>query len=152
MSQDLCGRFLAFLKARGLKETRQRRIVLEALRRSSGHPDAEEVLEAGRREDPGLSMSTVYRTLGLLQEAGLVEALNYQDDSSRYEIKSEARQHDHLICISCGEVVEIADEDLCWLQERMAERHGYVLKDRRMYLYGVCAACRRRGKSSAGGT
>ncbi|MBB3763238.1 Fur family transcriptional regulator [Sphingomicrobium lutaoense] len=126
----------ALCAEKGLRITEQRRIIAKVLGESEDHPDVEALHRRASRVDPNISIATVYRTVRLFEEAGILERHEFGDGRSRYEAASDAH-HDHLINVETGEVVEFVDEELEELQRRIAERLGYRLVDHRMELYGV---------------
>jgi len=120
---------------RGLRMTDQRRIIAQVLSEAKDHPDAEEVYTRASSKDPKISLATVYRTVRLFDEAGIIETHDFRDGRARYEL-AEGEHHDHLIDVQTGEVIEFVDAEIEALQERIAEKLGYELVDHRMELYG----------------
>ena len=121
---------------KGLRITEQRRIIARVLGEAEDHPDVETLHERAAAVDPKISIATVYRTVRLFEEAGILERHEFGDGRSRYEAASDAH-HDHLIDVETGQVIEFVDEELETLQRRIAEKLGYRLVDHRMELYGV---------------
>jgi Fur family transcriptional regulator, ferric uptake regulator len=121
---------------KGLRMTEQRRIVARALAESSDHPDVEMLYTRAVAMDPKISMATVYRTVKLFEEAGIIERHDFGDGRSRYEEAPEMH-HDHLIDLRSGKVIEFTSEEIEVLQERIARAHGYRLVDHRLELYCV---------------
>ncbi len=119
-----------------MRMTDQRRVIARVLSESDDHPDVEEVYRRSTKVDPKISIATVYRTVRLFEEAGILERHDFRDGRSRYEILSEDH-HDHLIDLDSGEVVEFHSEEVERLQEEIAEKLGFKLVDHRMELYGV---------------
>ncbi|MCY3878516.1 MAG: Fur family transcriptional regulator [Rhodobacteraceae bacterium] len=119
----------------GIRLTGQRRAVVQALEASSDHPNVAELHNRAVQLDPHLSIATVYRTVKLLEEVGLVEKHDFGDGLARYE-DADREHHDHLIDINTGRVIEFLDEEIEELQKRIAHRLGYVLRGHRMELYG----------------
>ena len=126
----------ALCHERGLRITEQRRIIARVLSESSDHPDVEKLHERAVQLDPGISIATVYRTVRLFEEAGILDRHDFGDGRSRYEASPEAH-HDHMIDVETGKVIEFVDPELEALQRRIAERLGFRLVDHRMELYGV---------------
>ena len=122
--------------AKGLRITEQRRVIARVLGEAEDHPDVETLHERAVAVDPKISIATVYRTVRLFEEAGILERHEFGDGRSRYEAASDAH-HDHLIDVETGKVIEFVDEELEMLQRRIAEKLGYRLVDHRMELYGV---------------
>jgi Fur family transcriptional regulator, ferric uptake regulator len=121
---------------KGLRITEQRRVIARVLSESEDHPDVEALHVRASAIDPGISIATVYRTVRLFEEAGILERHDFGDGRSRYEAAPETH-HDHLINVENGEVMEFADADLEALQRKVAEKLGFRLVDHRMELYGV---------------
>ncbi len=120
----------------GIRLTGQRKAVAQALEMSSDHPNVAELHQRAAELDPNLSIATVYRTVKLLEEVGLIERYDFGDGIARYE-DAEREHHDHLIDIRSGRVIEFVDEEIEELQRRIAQRLGYELRGHRMELYGV---------------
>ena len=116
--------------------TGQRRVIAETLESSDDHPDVEELYARASAEDAGISIATVYRTVKLFEEAGILDKLEFGDGRARYE-DAERDHHDHLIDMNSGEVIEFVDPEIEELQERIAKRLGYALKGHKLELYGV---------------
>lgn len=123
-------------EAKGLRMTEQRRTIATVLEAADDHPDVEELYARASAVDPNISLATVYRTVKLFDEAGILEKLDFRDGRARYE-DAERDHHDHLIDMNSGEVIEFVDEEIEALQEKIAEKLGYTLKGHRMELYGV---------------
>lgn len=123
-------------EAQGLRLTEQRRVIARVLEASDDHPDVEELHARAARVDPGISIATVYRTVKLFEESGILDRLEFKDGRARYE-PADRDHHDHLIDLSTGEVIEFVDEEIEALQERIAQRLGYELKGHRLELYGL---------------
>ena len=121
---------------KGLRMTDQRRVIARVLSASEDHPDAEELHRRAAAEDPRISLATVYRTVRLFEEAGIIERHDFRDGRSRYEEVGD-EHHDHLIDLKSGEVVEFVNEEIERLQEAIARKLGYRLVDHRLELYGV---------------
>jgi Fur family ferric uptake transcriptional regulator len=116
--------------------TEQRRVVAQVLETSNDHPDVEELYFRASKLDPRISIATVYRAVKLFEESGILEKLEFGDGRARYE-DADRDHHDHLIDMQTGEVIEFIDPDIEALQEKIAVRLGYKLKDHRLELYGV---------------
>ena len=119
----------------GFRMTEQRKIVAEILDVSFDHPHVEELFSRVQKKDPKISLATVYRTVKLLEEAGIVEKLEFRDGKARYE-DADREHHDHLIDVQTGEIIEFIDRDIEMLQEKIAARYGYKLLGHRLELYG----------------
>lgn len=121
--------------AKGLRITEQRRVIARVLSEARDHPDVEELHRRASAVDKGISIATVYRTVRLFEEAGILERHDFRNGRSRYEPTPE-EHHDHLIDIETGDVIEFHDEALERLQAEIAQRLGYRLVDHRLELYG----------------
>ena len=126
----------ALCAERGLRITDQRRTIARVLSDSEDHPDVEKLHERASSIDPRISIATVYRTVRLFEEAGILDRHDFGDGRARYEATPEAH-HDHLIDVETGRVIEFVDPELEQLQRQIAEKLGYRLVDHRMELYGV---------------
>ncbi len=126
----------ALCAEKGLRITEQRRVIARVLSEAEDHPDVEALHVRSSAIDPGISIATVYRTVRLFEEAGILERHDFGDGRARYEAAAEAH-HDHLINVETGEVIEFVDPELEALQKVIAEKLGYRLVDHRMELYGV---------------
>lgn len=126
----------ALCAERGLRITDQRRVIAQVLSDSEDHPDVEELHKRAVAIDPRISIATVYRTVRLFEEAGILDRHDFGDGRARYEAAPEAH-HDHMIDVETGRVVEFVDPELEALQRQIAEKLGYRLVDHRMELYGV---------------
>ncbi|WP_372887582.1 Fur family transcriptional regulator [Shimia sp.] len=127
---------IARCEAKGLRMTEQRRVIAAVLEESPDHPDVEELYARASARDAGISLATVYRTVKLFEEAGILDKLEFGDGRARYE-DAEREHHDHLIDIHSGEVIEFVDPEIEALQEKIAAKLGYRLKGHKLELYGV---------------
>lgn len=130
------------LRRMGKRVTPQRVIILEAMREAGGHLDADEIYRLARRKAPRLSLSTVYRTLAVLKEAGVVEELHLGEEHHHYEIKGEG--HHHLICRGCGKVVEFECPFSEELIRDLSKEYNFEITGIHLVLMGYCAQCRRK--------
>jgi Fur family transcriptional regulator, ferric uptake regulator len=121
---------------KGLRMTEQRRTIARVLSSSTDHPDVEELHRRANALDRGISIATVYRTVRLLEESGILERHDFRDGRSRYEEVTDDH-HDHLIDMNTGDVIEFVDPEIERLQHEIARRLGYKLVDHRLELYGV---------------
>ena len=121
---------------KGMRMTDQRRVVARVLSTAHDHPDVEELYRRSHLIDPHISIATVYRTVRLFEESGIIERHDFRDGRSRYE-EAPDTHHDHLIDMKSGKVVEFMDEEIEALQNAIARRLGYRLVDHRLELYGV---------------
>lgn len=121
---------------KGMRMTDQRRVVARVLAGAHDHPDVEELYRRAQSVDPHISIATVYRTVRLFEEAGIIARLDFRDGRSRYEEAPDVH-HDHLIDMKTGKVIEFVDSEIEALQSAIAKRLGYRLVDHRLELYGV---------------
>jgi Fur family ferric uptake transcriptional regulator len=122
--------------AKGMRMTEQRRVIARVLAGSDDHPNVEELYRRCARVDDRISISTVYRTMRLFEDAGIIERHDFREGRARYETSSE-RHHDHLIDLRNGEVIEFQSEEIERLQAEVARKLGYRLVDHRLELYAV---------------
>lgn len=127
---------IASCEAKALRMTTPRRVIAQVLQDSDDHPDVEELFARANAIDEGISIATVYRTVKLFEEAGILDKLEFGDGRARYE-DAEREHHDHLIDMNSGEVIEFVDPDIEALQEKIAAKLGYELRGHRLELYGV---------------
>ncbi|WP_375690570.1 Fur family transcriptional regulator [Pseudooceanicola sp. LIPI14-2-Ac024] len=127
---------LSRCEAQGLRLTEQRRVIAGVLDTARDHPDVEELHARANAQDPRISLATVYRTVKLFEEAGILEKVDFGDGRARYE-DAERDHHDHLIDLETGRVIEFVDPEIEKLQLRIAEKLGYDLKGHKLELYGV---------------
>lgn len=121
---------------KNMRMTEQRRVIARVLSAAVDHPDVEELHRRAHAVDPHISIATVYRTVRLFEEAGIIDRHEFRDGRARYEEHTETH-HDHLIDMKSGKVVEFVDEEIEALQEAIARKLGYRLVDHRLELYGV---------------
>ena len=140
MIQEAEGVFSAFLEKRDLKLTSQRRTILhQALR--DGHFSAEDLLKLSKKADPTVSKATVYRTLALLKESGVLEEQDFGDGKKMFERAQGRKHHDHLICIRCGSIIEFENEAIETLQNSEAKKNGFKIVYHSLKLFGFCRTC-----------
>tara|TARA_B000000460_G_scaffold150950_1_gene106575 strand:- start:851 stop:1261 length:411 start_codon:yes stop_codon:yes gene_type:complete len=121
---------------KGVKLTDQRKIIAKVMTQSKDHPDVDELYKRVSKIDSKISIATVYRTVKLLEEEGIVAKHDFKGKKARYEELSESH-HDHLIDVKTGEIVEFVDEEIEVLQKKVAEKLGYNLIDHKLELYGI---------------
>lgn len=121
---------------KGMRMTAQRRVIARILSEADDHPDVEEVYIRSSKVDSKISIATVYRTVRLFEEAGILERHDFRDGRSRYEL-AESDHHDHLINLETGDVIEFVSKDIEKLQKKIAKELGFELADHRLELYGV---------------
>ena len=130
-------------EAKGLRMTGQRRVIAQVMEGALDHPDVEEIYARASAIDAAISLATVYRTVKLFEEVGILDRLEFGDGRARYE-DADRDHHDHLFDLKTGEVIEFCDPEIEVLQEKIAKKLGYKLKGHKMELFGV-----RIGKDEA---
>jgi len=138
----------AYLASQDLKQTKQRKLIVEKFLLLDSHVDAEKLHEVIRGEGHNVGLATVYRTLNLLKSAGLAEQQSFADGRAVFEVLVPHKHHDHLVCLVCGKVVEFINEKIEQLQLDVAKKHGFTLEDHRLDLYGHCRNCRNGASKS----
>jgi len=134
----------SFMNRRGLRSTGQRRLIIDKLFDATEHITIDGLLHEVRAIDPKVGYATVYRTLKMLTESGVVQEHKFGDGHTRYELADSEHHHDHLICLECGKITEFEEPAIEELQERVAARHGFQVQAHKHELYGRCADCRRK--------
>jgi Fur family ferric uptake transcriptional regulator len=133
---DITRTLIELCAERGLRLTEQRRVIAQILQDSSDHPDVEELHRRSSAIDSKISIATVYRTVKLFEDAGIIERHDFREGRSRYETVPE-EHHDHLIDLKSGKVIEFHSAEIEALQEKIAREHGFRLVDHRLELYGI---------------
>lgn len=137
----------AHMSKKGLRSTDQRRLIVETFFRAPNHVSIEELLSKVRSQDPKIGYATVYRTLKLLTECGVAFERRFGDGLTRYELADDESHHDHLICLECGDIVEFEEPRIETLQEEIAARYGFELRNHKHEMYGVCAKCQSKNET-----
>ncbi len=137
-SKDSKDHWRAYLQRKGLKTTQQREAIVDAFLRSSGHVALEDLLASARRQHPRVGLATVYRTVKLLEEAGIAAARHFGPGQTLYEIAGGRAHHDHLICDHCGFIIEFESDEIEQLQDAAAQRLGFRVLRHRHELFGIC--------------
>ena len=122
--------------SKGVKLTEQRKIIAKIMSDAQDHPDVDELYNRASKIDSKISIATVYRTVKLFEEAGIVAKHDFKGGKARYEELNESH-HDHLIDIKTGEIIEFVDEEIEKLQQKVADKYGYKLVDHKLELYGI---------------
>jgi len=133
--------FNEFISRKGLKNTSQRRIILDAFLSSDCHFSTEDLYLKLREEYPNIGYATVHRTLKLFAECGIAAERHFGDGQTRFEPVQGGEHHDHLVCTSCGLIIEFEEPEIEKLQELVAAVHQFTIENHRLELYGQCAAC-----------
>lgn len=134
--------FNRFAADKGLRSTRQRDLILDIFLSTHQHVSVEELYLKVKASNPDIGHATVYRTLKLFSEAGLAREILLHDGQTRYEHVVAGEHHDHLICTACNSIIEFENETIEQLQTEIAARHGFLIKNHKLELYGICSACR----------
>ena len=147
--ETLLDRFKALLKKNGLKFTRQREAILQTLYAHSGHYTPEELYRLVEEEHGSVKtgIATVYRTLTLLENAGIVTSISFGTQGKKYELGIKAH-HDHLICTKCGKILEFYDEAIEKKQARIAREFGFTMEDHSLKIYGTCPECQKASEKN----
>ena len=122
--------------AKGVKLTDQRRVIAQVMSESTDHPDVDELYNRVSKIDAKISIATVYRTVKLFEEAGILTKHDFKGGKARYEAMIESH-HDHLIDVKTGEIIEFVDNEIENLQKKVADKYGYTLVDHKLELYGI---------------
>ena len=141
--QEELALFARFIAQKGLKQTRQRDIILQTFLEVDDHIDVEELLHRVRARNPSIGHATVYRTMKLLTECGLAHERHFGDGLARYEQVSRKNHHDHLICTACGKIIEFSNSAIEALQKKVAAQHQFTIFNHKLELYGKCHDCLR---------
>ena len=134
----------AHMAKKGLRSTDQRRVIVETFFKAPNHVSIEELLSKVRSQDPKIGYATVYRTLKLLTECGVAFERRFGDGLTRYELADDDSHHDHLICVECGDIIEFEEPRIETLQEEIAARYGFELRNHKHEMYGVCGKCQAK--------
>lgn len=148
MSDRERGRLADLLHQQGMRLTDQRALLLDLIETQSGHLDAREIYRLARQRDPHINLSTVYRTVGLLRDLGLVDEVHLAEDHHHYEAGSHGG-HQHLICLDCGQIIEFTSPLVARLVLDAARARGFEVTGVRVDLTGYCPACRARRLAQA---
>jgi Fur family transcriptional regulator, ferric uptake regulator len=141
-NEEIIDELKKIVKQKGLKYTEQREIVLSVLLHAKEHLSAEEVYNEIKREhqDSNIGIATVYRALSFLEEVDLIASITFGTDGKKYESNAKSH-HDHLICTSCGKIIEFMDDEIEKRQEKIAKKNKFKITSHSMQLYGTCETC-----------
>ncbi|MGB8656295.1 MAG: Fur family transcriptional regulator [Candidatus Zixiibacteriota bacterium] len=142
--------FARYLGTKKLKFTRERNIVLEEMFRTPGHLEADDLLFRLKRKRKTASRATVYRTLDLLVESGIVRKVDLGHDHSHYELVADHPHHEHMICLKCGRVIEFSDKEMEKALNLLCRRSGFQHASHRFEVFGRCGRCRKSQKRHEG--
>ena len=133
-----------FISEKALRYTPQREEILKAFLSVEKHLSAEELHKIVKKRNPGIGYVTVYRTMKLLQEAGLCNEIDFGDGIARYEHRFAHEHHDHLICVKCGSFLEVLEPQIETLQDELAKERGFIPMKHRLQIFGICGKCAKR--------
>lgn len=136
--------FLEHIQKAGLRRTSQRDLILETFLETEEHLTSEDLYSIVNKLDPNIGLTTVYRTLRLLTEAGLAREVRFGDNKTYYEHHYNHEHHDHMICTACGKVIEFFSPEIENLQEEMASNVGFMPTHHSLRLWGLCSGCQNR--------
>ena len=134
--------FLKHIQKKGLKRTSQRELILDVFLRTEEHLSNEDLYQLVKKEDPTVGQTTVYRTLKILTEAGLAREVRFGDGRTHYEHNYKHQHHDHMICSECGKIIEFFSAELEAIQDQMAAKHDFEIRQHLLRMIGVCSECR----------
>jgi Fur family transcriptional regulator, ferric uptake regulator len=135
--------FLEHIRRAGLRKTSQRDLILETFLGTEEHLTSEDLYSIVNKLDPNIGLTTVYRTLKLLMEAGLAREVRFGDNKTYYEHHYNHEHHDHMICTQCGRVIEFLSPDIEDLQDQMASNFGFKPTHHSLRLWGICSECQK---------
>jgi Fur family ferric uptake transcriptional regulator len=133
-----------FLNRKNLKLTNQRKVILDAFLKTERHVSVEDLYNIVRKKNPDIGQATIFRTLRLLHDADIAKEVDLGDKKARYEHKYGHKHHDHLICLKCGKFIEVVDENIEKMQDRLCEKIGFLPERHKMEIFGICRQCRGR--------
>jgi len=129
---------------KGVRATSKRKIICEVLEKSGGHLNVEEVYHLAKKEDKSIGVATVYRTLKIMKDAGVIEAQTFGQDHSHFESPTK-NHHDHLVCTSCGKIEEFVSDKLEEMKEKVSKQNRFKMLSHKLEIYGLCADCQKKG-------
>ena len=132
---------IEYLRQKDLKYTEQRRIILESFLKTETHFTVDDLYAKVKEVNQAIGYTTIYRTLKLFAECGLANEMKFKDGITRYEHRFGHEHHDHLICVRCGQLIEVVEPEIEELQEKLARKHNFKIEHHRMELYGTCKKC-----------
>ena len=139
-----------YMLKRGLRSTEQRRLIIDTFFDAREHITIDSLLKQVRAVDARVGYATVYRTMKLLSESGVVQEHKFGDGFTRYELADEDAHHDHLVCLECAKIIEFEEPQIEVLQDKVAKRYGFVVRAHKHEMYGVCSDC-QKPKGARGG-
>lgn len=139
---DAVEKLNSYIKERGLKNTPERKRVIEAAKSIKGHFDTERLFSAAQKLNKSVSRASVYRTVPLLVKAGVLHEGMMKDGKTMYEYSDDYHHHDHMLCVRCGAIFEFEDDEIEALQERVSKKHGFKMTGHGLVIKGICSRCR----------
>jgi Fur family ferric uptake transcriptional regulator len=141
MNMQIIQQFEDYLRSQGLRLTGQRQLIAAAFFNTKGHISTEELYRKVQRKSSAVGLTTVYRTLKLLTDAGLASVKNFKDGLARFEATCRTDHHDHLVCTVCGKIIEFMNDKIEAMQQEVADEHGFSVTDHTLDIYGTCKDC-----------
>lgn len=132
-----------YMLKRGLRSTEQRRLIIDIFFDAHEHITIDSLLKQVRAVDARVGYATVYRTMKLLSESGVVQEHKFGDGFTRYELSDDEAHHDHLVCLECGKIIEFEEPQIEALQDKIAKRYGFLIRAHKHEMYGVCSDCQK---------
>jgi len=142
--KSACEVFRQYLKDNGLRNTRQREDILGTFLKTDRHVTVGELCELVREKYPKIGLATIYRTMGVIADAGLARAVDFGEGMVRFEHGYKHEHHDHLVCADCGRLIEVRSPEIEKLQADLAKRHGFEVEWHRLEIFGTCRQCRTK--------
>ena len=133
--------FHKYLKENNLQQTSQRDLIVETFIQAKTHVSVEDLYHIVRKKEPNTGQVTVFRTLKILEDAGIASPVNFRDKTIRYELKHGIEHHDHLVCLNCGSVIEVLDENLETIQDNLCKKYDFKPLNHRLEIFGTCKEC-----------
>jgi len=134
--------FLSYVKKKGLRNTKQRKEILDTFLSADGHITIDDLYATVKKRDPEIGYATVHRNLKLMCESGLADEIKIGNKKARYEQKYGHEHHDHLICLKCGRFIEVNDERIERLQDKLADANDFIPRRHKLEIYGLCKKCK----------
>ncbi len=134
--------FIKYIEDKGMRHTKQRELIVDSFFSAGRHITSEELFNIVKKKNPEIGYATVQRNLNLLCESGLAEEIKIGKQKTRYEQKYGSKHHDHLICVKCGRLIEVNDEKIEKLQDKLARANNFIPIKHKLEIYGICGDCK----------
>ena len=134
--------FIKYIEDKGMRHTKQRELIVDSFFSAGRHITSEELFNIVKKKNPEIGYATVQRNLNLLCESGLAEEIKIGKQKTRYEQKYGSKHHDHLICVKCGRLIEVNDEKIEKLQDKLARENNFIPIKHKLEIYGICGNCK----------